>query len=628
MTSGHAAKRRLKILILSTYEGTDANAVRDYLLSFRLHSRHNYYYALDCRRLDGRFDFRPFDVIVMFWDVYLLGPELAEVVREQIARAPAVKVVFLQDEHRDVRRVNEAMAELRIQLAFTCVAEADHRVFYPSETIPTLDGLYTVLPGYVPRYLEESRLDIDAPRPLDIGYRSRAMPYYLGDLGQDKTLVAQRFQGLAPTEGLASDISVLERDRLYGRQWVSFLRDCRCVLGTSSGASAIDFTGEIRRACERHLALHPDASYADVKARFFSDADWKVVIDTVSPRVFEAAALGCTLVHHGGHYGGILSGDEHYISVRRDYSNVGDVIDRVKDRRFCREMAKRAHRDLIASGRYSFRAFVRWFDGVLDKHVPHRAGAVPLSAIRFYGEGYLRRRQAIVPWGAGVVVMPSTQLVHHLGRLALEGLLPRARRGPLMSRLIHNPAGIGRKARAAWRLLRRDRELRGIVAAYRRRPGLRRAVRLHALLDDLLRLDLVVAARRGTLRSGQPFTVKWEFDPMEGALAAVSVRVPAPAGRPATRGTPMPTEPAPAPQRALDALAHGQVRALVWDHTAVAQQIVCRAGGSRWLTFTLGPGGVYRFRALEQLYQANVAAVGDALVAALGGADRSAAKTV
>ena len=29
----------MKILILSTYEGMDANAVRDYLLSFRLHSR-------------------------------------------------------------------------------------------------------------------------------------------------------------------------------------------------------------------------------------------------------------------------------------------------------------------------------------------------------------------------------------------------------------------------------------------------------------------------------------------------------------------------------------------------------------------------------------------------------------
>src|SRR5262249_39285864 len=179
--------------------------------------------------------------------------------------------------------------------------------------------------------------------------------------------------------------------------------------------------------------------YAEVKARFFADADWTVVIDTVSPRVFEASALGCTLVQHEGLYGGILRADEHYIGVRRDYSNIADVIDRVKDRGFCREMAKRSHRDLIASGRYSFQAFARWLDDVLATPVPRRPGAVSVSAIPFYGEGSLRRRQAIVPWGTGFVVMPSAQLVHHLARLGLEGLLPGARRGPLMSRLIHNP---------------------------------------------------------------------------------------------------------------------------------------------------------------------------------------------
>ena len=59
----------------------------------------------------------------------------------------------------------------------------------------------------------------------------------------------------------------------------------------------------------------------------------------------------------------------------------------------------------------------------------------------------------------------------------------------------------------------------------------------------------------------------------------------------------------------------------------MAQQVVCRAGRSRWLTFTLGPGGVYRFRALEQLYQADARAVGDALVVALGGVGRLAARS-
>ena len=176
-----------------------------------------------------------------------------------------------------------------------------------------------------------------------------------------------------------------------------------------------------------------------------------------------------------------------------------------------------------------------------------------------------------------------------------------------------------RKALAAWRLLRRDRGLRVILAAYRRQPGLRQAVRPHALLDDLLRLDVILAARRGTLRSRQSFTVDWEYDAAAGALVAVSARGSAAGTEPASAG------PALTPE-ARDALAQGRVRALVWDHAAVAPQVVCRAGRSRWLTFTLGQGGVYRFRALEQLYQADAPAVGDALVAVLGGADRTAGR--
>jgi hypothetical protein len=64
----------------------------------------------------------------------------------------------------------------------------------------------------------------------------------------------------------------------------------------------------------------------------------------------------------------------------------------------------------------------------------------------------------------------------------------------------------------------------------------------------------------------------------------------------------------------------------VWDHAAVAPQVVCRAGRSRWLTFTLGQGGVYRFLALERVYQADARVVGGALVAMLGVAERPAGR--
>jgi hypothetical protein len=608
---------RLKILVVSAYDGTDAHAVRDYLLSFRLHSRHDVFYVFDCRRVRQPLDLAPFDVVVVFWEVFLLGPELTPSLRADIARARALKVVFLQDEHRDVHAVDHTLGELGVHVVFTCVAESDHAVFYPPASIPTLEGTYTVLPGYVPRYLEGARLDPGRARPLDIGYRSRAMPYYLGDLAQQKTIVAERFQALAAAHGLTADISVREGDRFYGRPWVEFLRACRCVLGTSSGASVVDFTGAIRRGCERHLALYPDAGYADVKARWFADADGKVVIDTVSPRVFEAAALGCTLVHHEGAYAGVLEADAHYIRVERDYANVGDVIDRIRDHGFCREMARHTHQALVASGRYSYATFVGRFDAILDAHVPHPRRARAVGPVRFYAQGYWRHGQTMIPWGRSFVVAPSGQLAQHLTRLGLARL-PRTRRGPLLSRLVHNPAGIARKAWAAGRALRRDGTLRRIVATFWTRPDLRARVPLHGLLDDLLRLDLLRRLwEERPPRAG--FTLELEHGPA-GALVIASVPRPPHRGGAAAEGTTAPG--APLPGALADALRRGAIRVMIWDHSAVAPQIVDPRAGGRGLTFTLGTGGVYRFRALERVYAADPEGVGHVLATLLGGRAR------
>src|SRR5262249_31049313 len=152
-------------------------------------------------------------------------------------------------------------------------------------------------------------------------------------------ILAQRFPAIAEAHGLTHDISIREHDRLYGRRWISFLLASRCVLGSPSGASVVDFTGRIRRDCDRYLTLHPEASYAEVKAKFFAEVDGKVVIDTSSARLFEAAALGATLVHIEGLYRGMLVPDVHYIQVARDYGNVAEVVDRIKDRAFCAALA-------------------------------------------------------------------------------------------------------------------------------------------------------------------------------------------------------------------------------------------------------------------------------------------------
>jgi len=613
---------RLRVLVLSTFDGTNANVIRDFLFSFKTHSKHEYYYIFDCRIVDEDTDFSSFDVILIFWSVDLLGGDLWQPrIRERIRKASALKVLFRQDEYRDVRRMSLAMSDLGIQVMFTCVAERDHDIFYPKSLIPTLEATYTVLPGYVPGYLERPRVNPKKSlRSLDIGYRSRELPYWLGDLAREKRTIGDRFEGLAREHGLRSDISVRERDRLYGQRWLNFLVSSRCVLGSASGASVVDFTGEIRGQCAWYLSLHPEATYDEVKREFFADVDWKVVIDTVSPRVFEATALGCALVQLEGGYAGILQGEEHYICVKRDYSNASEVIDRVKDVAFCREVAERTHAELIASGQYTYRAFALRFDGLLARHLPNRRASASLSALGFYGRNYLQRRQAIVPFKDRLLFLPSGKTFREL-TLSVLMKLTRGGAGPGSALLVDRPAEVVTKASLGVRAMLRIAPVRAVLR-YCCDGERRMALRLYALMNDSVKIDIVRQARSGRLKSSTRFRIAVRYDRSTGVVALESLDCDA-ADRTRARDSGTGAEGDVLPADLSSALVDGEVRMIIWNHSALSEIVIyCPEplrDRNRWMIVGLGEGGVYRFEALMRVYRQAPRVVGAAILAMLRG---------
>lgn len=562
----------LKLLVLSSFDGRNANVIRDFLFSFNKYSLHDYYYIFDCQILDKDMDFSMFDVILIFWSVYLPGSELSEEARAKIRQSRALKMLFLQDEYRDVRLFNQIMSELGIQVMFTCVAERDHEVFYPGRLIPSLQSTYSVLTGYIPNYLESYRFDSTLSRPLDLSYRSRIVPYYLGDLGQEKKIIADRFQNIALEYGYKSDISVREQDRIYGDRWVKFMKSSRFVLGTPSGASVIDFTGEIRRNCENYLILHPDATYEEVKQKFFVEEDWKAVIDTVSPRIFETAALGCTMVMHEGEYGGILQPGKHYVAVKKNYSNIDEVVAQMRDESYCRQLSQNAYRDLVSSGRYSYREFIRGFDQILGKHVnkPIRRGLISKSA--FYTKNYFKYGESIIPNSDQFYVLPFGTIIRSIKWLS----------------------GIVRKFIAIVNVP----ELRKLFFAYLShqmwkslRPGL--------VLADLMRLNLLIRLQAKELTTKVPFRVNARFDTSIGKLTFESHLAAVDIAEDSANNAGFCLE-ANFPVSMLEsALLHGKVGVFEWDHSSVGKYIYCinRQGQQQVLDMNFGQ---YSFQAISE----------------------------
>jgi hypothetical protein len=66
-----------------------------------------------------------------------------------------------------------------------------------------------------------------------------------------------------------------------------------------------------------------------------------------------------------GKYSGILQPMVHYIPLKKDFSNLDDVIRGFRDAALRRTLTENAYRDLIASGGYSYERFVASFDDEL-----------------------------------------------------------------------------------------------------------------------------------------------------------------------------------------------------------------------------------------------------------------------
>jgi hypothetical protein len=63
----------------------------------------------------------------------------------------------------------------------------------------------------------------------------------------------------------------------------------------------------------------------------------------------------------------VVRPDIHFIPLKKDFSNVDEVLEKVQDDVYVRQMTERAYQDVIASGKYSYAGFIADFDQVVTE---------------------------------------------------------------------------------------------------------------------------------------------------------------------------------------------------------------------------------------------------------------------
>jgi hypothetical protein len=547
------------VLLLSDDRPSHAPNVLEHIRAFPRYSRHSF--DLFNPRGINRTRFlrlADYDVLVVHYTVPLY---LSEWLREQIAGFGGLKVQFLQDEYRRVDAMTAQMRELGIDVLYSSVpADAVPDVY--DSRLPGVDILPT-LTGYVPANLDGRPREPLAGRPLDVVYRGRSIPYWLGRLGQDKSLIGREFVARAASTGLRCNIAWTEADRIYGKDWYRFLGSSRSTLGTESGASIVDFDGTLQERTDAYLATNPSATFEEVEREILAPFEGKAVIEAISPRVFEAAALGTAMVNFPGRYSDVIEPWVHYVPLEKDFSNFDEVVSAIGDDAALEKLAAQAHADLVASGRYSLETFVREFDREVETRVR------PVE----------RRRQP--------------RVVGRLNRSlrALEHL-----RSP--HRLAEHPFVASQRARATERAVRR------LVHRFPEIESLAFAEPDEKLLHDLDRLAAASAAHLRELRYlGQPFDVRLELGDDDRRLVLVGTRE---LGQSASARREI-------GNRAAAAIRDGRLEDMVWNNSAV--------GSLTFMTFPVASldigyhvtGSTHRFTALLDLARRNPESVVSAL---------------
>jgi hypothetical protein len=366
----------LRVLVLCDDGPGHATTLYDYLDALQHRSRHSLV-RFNPRRHDSRLlSFDAFDAVVVHWSLVLMTDGyIPPRIRAGLRAYDGPKIQFIQDEYRWVDEMTASMRDVGISAVFSLVSPPAREAIY-AERLPGVE-LHTTLTGFVPEDLVRRSVLPIRDRTVDVAYRGRVVPYWLGSLAQEKAAVAKRMIAVAREAGLRYDIAWDEASRIYGDAWIDFIASARATLGTESGASIVDFDRECERAVDEYLRQHPDADFDEVAREVLTPWEGNIVMNVVSPRVFEAAALRTALVMHRGEYSGVVTAEQHYIPLAKDFSNSDEVIERLRDSEYLQELADRTYEEIALSPRWQFDTMVSDFDDVVERQAGRpRAGGL------------------------------------------------------------------------------------------------------------------------------------------------------------------------------------------------------------------------------------------------------------
>lgn len=359
------------IIIFYDQYSTHTNAVFEHLSAFANFSKHKFAYFHGVGRAT-KIKWDQFDVLIIHYSLRVAFDAIPDPLSDQIEKFKGLKVLFVQDEYDFTENTRKAIKKLGTDIVYTCVPAQHIELIYPKERLQNVKFI-TNLTGYAP-LIQKGRSEI-VPiknRKIIVGYRGRILPYWYGHLGQEKEIIARSIKNYCEQKNILSDIEWDDSKRIYGDEWPKFLASIKCTLGTESGSNLFDDDGSIRAKFQEFLAANPDSCYSAARYAVLRDVKEVEIMNQISPRIFEAIACGTALVLFEGNYSGILQPGRHYLSLKKDFSNIDEIFSIISDDEKLQEIVDRTFDEILVGNQYSYKSFIFEFDQMLSKECENK----------------------------------------------------------------------------------------------------------------------------------------------------------------------------------------------------------------------------------------------------------------
>lgn len=188
-------------------------------------------------------------------------------------------------------------------------------------------------------------------RTIDVGFIGALYHRIVGDM--ERTNVIRHFHEHGARLGLATDIRIT--GTIKRADWHRFLTTCKAIVGAESGTYYLERDAAGVRRAIAYIAKHPDSPFEEAFAHAYGPVREHAFGKVISSRHFEPIGTKTCQILLEGRYNDILRADEHYISVKKDLSNVEEAVARLKDEPLRQAMAQRTYEYVMDEHTYSHR---------------------------------------------------------------------------------------------------------------------------------------------------------------------------------------------------------------------------------------------------------------------------------